>query len=167
MKLCVEKILLAGFFVCIANIVIAADIEHYTLPENLPKNLPFSEAVRVDNMVYLAGQIGIPPGEANLVTGGIVAEAEQTLKNIGQVLAHFKLGFRDIVKCQVMLTDISEWPAFNAVYKTFFVAPYPARSAFAGSGLAFGARVEVECVAVISSEALLQVSFRKPVPNIH
>lgn len=125
------------------------DVEHYTLPENRPKNLPFSEAVRHGNTVYLAGQIGIPPGEANLVEGGIEPETDQIMKNIGLVLAHFSLTFDNLVRCQVMLADISEWPDFNGVYKTYFSKPYPARSAFASSGLAFGARAEVECVAAI------------------
>lgn len=124
-------------------------IEHYTTPENAPLNRPFSEAVRVGNIVYLAGQIGIPPGGSVLVGGGIEPESEQTLKNIGLVLRHFNLGFENVVRCQVMLLDIGEWPAFNSVYKKFMKAPYPARSAFAGSGLALNARVEVECTAVI------------------
>lgn len=126
-----------------------ADVEHYTLPENRFKNLPFSEAVRHGNTVYLAGQIGIPPGEAKLVSGGVKAETQQIMKNIGHVLAHFSLTHKDLVRCQVMLADISEWPSFNEVYQTFFSAPYPARSALASSGLAFGARAEVVCEAII------------------
>lgn len=125
--------------------------EHFTTPENLPLGLPFSEAVRVGDTVYLSGQIGIPPGKKELVPGGIGPESEQTLKNIGQVLDHFDLTYGDIVKCQAMLADISEWPAFNTVYKKYFQAPYyPARSAFAASGLAFGARIELECMAVVA-----------------
>lgn len=124
-------------------------VEHYTLPENAHLQRPFSEAVRVGNTVYLAGQIGIPPGANALVAGGIGPESEQTLENIGLILRHFNLSFADIVKCQVMLLDIADWPAFNAVYKNFMTAPYPARSALAASGLAFNARVELECMAVI------------------
>lgn len=127
----------------------ASQFEHYTLPENQSKNLPFSEAVRIGNTVYLSGQIGIPPGESKLVSGGIEPEAKQALKNIELVLNHFSLDFSDVARCQVMLADISEWPRFNSVYKKFFTSPYPARSAFAASGLAFGARVELECIAVI------------------
>ena len=141
-----------SLLVSISTISLGADIEHFTLPENRPKNLPFSEAVRVGNTVYLSGQIAIPPGESELVSGGIGPESRQTLTNIGLVLQHFSLDFRDIIKCQVMLANISEWPSFNAVYKEFIPSPYPARSAFAGSGLAFDARVEVECVAVIPAD---------------
>jgi 2-iminobutanoate/2-iminopropanoate deaminase len=125
------------------------DIEHYTTPENRPLNLPFSEAVRVGNTVYLSGQLGALPGSGRLVEGGIEAEAKQTMLNIESVLKHFNLNFENVVRCQVMLVDIKEWPLFNRVYKMFMKAPYPARSAFAGSGLALGARVEVECIAVI------------------
>jgi enamine deaminase RidA (YjgF/YER057c/UK114 family) len=55
----------------------------------------------------------------------------------------------DVVKCTVMLADIAEWGRFNAVYETFFVSPYPARSALGANGLALDARVEVECIAVL------------------
>ncbi len=140
----------------------ASPIEHYTMPENVPLNLPFSEAVRVGNTIYLAGQIGIPPGGRAVVPGGIEAESKQTLTNIGLVLAHFNLSLENLVKCQVMLADISDWPKFNAVYKSFVKAPYPARSAFAGSGLAFNARVEVECTAIIPDET---ASSPKPLQN--
>ena len=125
--------------------------EHYTRPENTPLNLPFSEAVRVGETIYLSGQIGVPPGKGKVVSGGIVPESKQTLKNIQEVLAHFNLGMNDIVRCQVMLLDIKEWPLFNSVYKNFFSAPYPARSAFAASGLALNSRVEVECIARVPS----------------
>jgi enamine deaminase RidA (YjgF/YER057c/UK114 family) len=54
----------------------------------------------------------------------------------------------NIVKCTIFLADIREWPDMNEIYKTFFKSHYPARSAVAGSGLAFGARVEIECIAI-------------------
>jgi reactive intermediate/imine deaminase len=127
----------------------ASKIEHYSLPENNTKNLPFSAAVRVGDTVYLSGQIGIPPGKSKLVKGGLAPETKQTLINIGLVLKHFSITYKDIVKCQVMLADISEWPAFNKIYQQYFSKPYPARSAFAAKGLAFGARVELECIAII------------------
>lgn len=123
------------------------DIEYYTRPENVPLNLPFSEAVRSGDIIYLSGQLGAKPGESKVVPGGVIPESEQTLRNIRDTLKHFKLEMKDIIRCQVMLADISEWPKFNQVYKRFFKSPFPARSAFAGSGLALGARVEVECLA--------------------
>lgn len=111
-------------------------------------SLPFSEAVRVNKTYYLSGQIGIAPGAKSLVKGGIKEEARQTLLNIQSTLEANNLSMQNVVKCTVMLADIAEWPSFNDVYLTFFSKPFPARSAFAASGLAFGARVEVECIAV-------------------
>lgn len=113
----------------------------------LPTGLPFSEAVRVDDVLYLSGQVGIAPGTLELVPGGLKAEARQTMENIKASLEANDYGMGDLVKCTVMLADISEWAAFNEVYKTFFSERYPARSALGANGLALGARVEVECIA--------------------
>jgi 2-iminobutanoate/2-iminopropanoate deaminase len=113
-----------------------------------PTTLPFSEAVRVGNTLYLSGQIGIQPGTLNLAAGGIQAEARQTLENIKSTLETHGYAMRDVVKCTVMLADIAEWATFNEVYKAYFAPPYPARSALGANGLAMGARVEVECLAV-------------------
>ena len=111
-------------------------------------NLPFSEAVRVGNTIYLSGQIGIIPKSKKLISGGIKEETKQTLSNIKTILKAHGLTMNNVAKCTVMLADISEWPAFNEVYKEYFTSPYPARSAFAANGLAFGARVEVDCIAI-------------------
>lgn len=110
---------------------------------------PFSQAVRVDHTLYLSGQIGIDPATGKLVAGGIANESRQTMQNIRDLLKEHGHSMADIVKCTVMLADIKEWPAFNEVYREFFSERFPARSAFAGSGLALGARVEVECIAVV------------------
>ena len=124
-----------------------ADVEFHPDIGGLPPGLPFSPAVRVNDVYYLSGQVGNAPGEMRVVPGGIEAEARQTLKNIRGVLLALGLDLRDVVKCTVMLEDIDEWGAFNAVYQEVFSAPYPARSAFGADGLALGARVEVECLA--------------------
>ena len=113
-----------------------------------PTTLPFSEAVRVGSTLYLSGQIGIQPGTLNLAAGGIHAEARQTLENIKTTLETHGYTMRDVVKCTVMLADIAEWATFNEIYKKYFSPPYPARSALGANGLAMGARVEVECLAV-------------------
>lgn len=115
----------------------------------LPTTLPFSEAVRVGNTLYLSGQIGVQPGTLKLVPGGMKEEARQTLENIRTSLEANGYSMRDVVKCTVMLADIGEWAAFNEVYRTFFTSPYPARSAMGVNGLALGARVEVECIAAV------------------
>jgi reactive intermediate/imine deaminase len=113
----------------------------------VPASLPFSEAVRVGDTLYLSGQVGIKPGTLQLVPGGIKEEGRQALENIKTSLEANGYTTRDVVKCTVMLADIFEWAAFNEVYKAFFTPPYPARSAFGASGLAMGARVEIECIA--------------------
>ena len=112
-------------------------------------NLPFSDAVRVGNMLYLSGQIGNVPGTLGLAPGGIKAETAQTMENIKAVLEANGSSLDRVIKATVMLADIAEWPAFNEVYVTYFPGPKPARSAFAGSGLAMGARCEVEVIAVV------------------
>jgi len=116
----------------------------------LPAGLPFSEAVRVGNLLYLSGQMGIVPGSTRLVPGGIREEAKQALMNIRSTLDAHGLTLRDVAKCTIMLADINEWQVFNEVYKGFFEDPYPARSALGTNGLALGARVEVECMAVFA-----------------
>lgn len=122
-------------------------VEFLSSGKVLPPGLPFSEAVRVGDVVFLSGQIGLVPGTRELVPGGIAAEAKQTMENIRATLEGIGLGMGDLVKCTVMLDEMAEWGAFNEVYKTFFDGRYPARSAFGADGLAMGARVEVECLA--------------------
>ncbi|KAF7961656.1 enamine deaminase RidA [Cupriavidus sp. UYMU48A] len=125
------------------------DMEFLNSGKVMPTGLPFSEAVRIGNTVYLSGQMGIVPGSARLVPGGIREEAKQALMNIRTTLEAHGLTLRDVAKCTIMLADISEWQVFNEVYKGFFEPPYPVRSALGANGLALGARVEVECVAVV------------------
>jgi reactive intermediate/imine deaminase len=115
----------------------------------LPPGLPFSEAVRHGDTLYLSGQIGVAPGTLRLVPGGLEAEARQTMDNIRATLAAQGLSMRDLVKCTVMLADMAEWPRFNEIYRTYFTAPFPARSELGANGLALGARVEVECIAAV------------------
>lgn len=118
----------------------------------LPSTLPFSEAVKVGPTLYLSGQIGNLPGGLKLAPGGITPESKQVMDNIKTSLEAHGYALADVVKCTAMLADMSEWPAFNAVYQTYFTAGrYPARSAFGATALAFNARVEVECIAAKAS----------------
>jgi 2-iminobutanoate/2-iminopropanoate deaminase len=110
--------------------------------------LPFSQAVRVGDILYLSGALGNVPGKLELVPGGIVAETRQTMENIGAVLKENGLTFADVFKCTVMLADMSRWAEFNRIYITYFDPDrLPARSAFGTNGLALGAQVELECCA--------------------
>ena len=124
-----------------------AEVEYLQMPGSEDLDLPFSSAVRVDNTLYLSGNIGNIPGTLQLAEGGIQGETRQTMENIGRVLETFGSSFDKVVKCTVFLADMAEWGAMNEVYRTYFENP-PARSALGASGLALDARVEIECIAV-------------------
>jgi len=124
-------------------------VQFYNSGKTLPANLPFSELVRVNDTLYLSGQIGVIPGTLKLVPGGIKEQAIQTMENIKTALESHGYSMSNVVKCTVMLADISEWGTFNEIYKTFFKKPYPARSAFGANGLGLGSKVEVECIGAI------------------
>ena len=126
-------------------------IEHFSSEQTIKQDFPFSDAVRVDNTIYISGMIG-EDNNGNLVEGGIVPEAHTVMKTMGNILAHFNLGYDDVVKCLVMIDDISEWSMFNSVYVQYFDKPYPARSAFGADGLAGNASFELECIAYIRDE---------------
>lgn len=122
----------------------------FLAPEG-PWPYPFSPAVRVGNMLYLSGQIGsrTENGQMVVVPGGIEAETRQTLENIRAELERNGSSLSRVVRCLVMLDDMSEWPRMNEVYATFFPGPKPARSALGADGLALGAKVEIECTATV------------------
>ena len=123
-------------------------------PEGLARLPVFSTAIRNGDVLWMSGQIGTLPGVSppTLVEGGVEAQTRQTFENIEAVLAAAGLGLADLVKCTVFLADIADYAAMNAVYATYFEGmDPPARSALAGSGLALGARVEIECVAAYPS----------------
>ncbi|MDF1503423.1 RidA family protein [Roseisolibacter sp. H3M3-2] len=107
---------------------------------------PFSPAVRHGGVLYLAGQIGTD-STGRLVPGGLEAEARQMMENIRDVVQRSGSSMDRILKCTVFMADMREWPAMNAIYATYFPRRFPARSAFGATGLALGARVEIECLA--------------------
>ena len=95
------------------------DVKYINSQENLENGYPFSEAVIVDNIVYLSSKVGrLPSGE--LIQGGIEAETLQTLKNIESLLQKINLTKDDIFKCTCMLVDIKDWPKMSKAYKSFF-----------------------------------------------
>ena len=114
--------------------------------------MPFSEAVLLGDTLYVSGQIGVLPGTLTLASGGIVPESRRALENMKEVLERHGSSIRSVVKCTIFLADIAEWPTFNAVYREFFPTVLPARSALAASGLALGARVELECIAHVPAK---------------
>jgi len=123
-----------------------SDVEYYT--SEIMKDLPFSTAVRVGKMLYLSGQIGLD-GSGRLVPGGIGAETRQAMDNIQATLEQYGSSLDNVIKVTVMLADINEWSEMNQVYVTYFGKHFPARSALGANGLALGARVEIECIAVL------------------
>ena len=125
-------------------------VEYLQSKKFTAQNEPFSEAVRVGNMLYLSGQVGNKPGKMNVVPGGIGHETRQTMENIKEVLERYGSSMDQVVKCLCMLEDINEWAEMSGEYIKFFPNHKPARSAFAGSGLAIGAKVEIECWATIN-----------------
>ena len=111
--------------------------------------LPFSSAARVGNVLYLSGQIGNTPGTRELADTGVAGQTRQTLENIKTVLAHAGSSLERVFKCTVFLSNIADYGKMNEVYATYFPKDPPARSTVAGSGLALGARVEIECLATV------------------
>lgn len=123
-----------------------AEIEHI-YPEGVERLPVFTPAVRVGGLLFLSGAIGTRPGELALVEGGIQPETRQALENVRTVLQAAGADLEDVAKCTVFLADIDDYAAMNEVYGAFWGGTPPARSAVAGSGLALGARVEIECIA--------------------
>jgi reactive intermediate/imine deaminase len=114
-----------------------------------PPGLPFSSAVRIGNVLYLSGQIGALPGTRQLADTGVAGQTRQVFENMKAVLTYAGSSLERVFKCTVFLTNIADYAAMNAVYASYFPKDPPARSTVAGSGLALGARVEIECLATV------------------
>ncbi len=132
----------------VPTILAAQEREVIRMPGSL-EGLPFSTAVRVGDVLYLSGQIGTLPGTRDLAPGGVAAETRQTLENIKAVLEYAGSSLGRVFKCTVFLKDIDDYAAMNEVYASYFPGSPPARSTVAGSGLALGASVEIECMALV------------------
>jgi reactive intermediate/imine deaminase len=124
------------------------EARHIRSPETAARGLPFSDAVQVGDVLYLSGMVGVRPDTLALVEGGIEPETRRILDDMSAFLEAHGSSLDRVFKCTVMLADIAEWPRFNAVYAEYFTENLPARSAFGTSGLALGARVELECWAL-------------------
>ena len=146
-KMTKSAALIAALFV--ATSAAAVEPEFFPRKAAPGQSYPFSEAVRVGDMLYLSGDIGVA-ADGKLVAGGVKAEAKQVMDNIGANLARHGSSFDHVVQCTVALADIADWPAFNEVYKGYFAKHFPARMAYASGGLALGAKVEVQCNAVLA-----------------
>lgn len=110
---------------------------------------PYSQAIRVGDLVFTAGQLGIDPGSGEMAGAGVAEQAERAIANLEAILAAAGSGLGNLVKVTVFLADIADWPAVNEVYARLIPEPFPARSAFAVKDLPRGARVEIEAVAAV------------------
>ena len=141
------KILTILIFFSSCSNEIHNNVEYFVSETSKELNFPFSDAAIVGNIIYVSGQIGSKPGTREVVEGGISAETTQTLNNIKMILNDLGSNSDKIFKCLCMLEDINDYNEMNKAYTTFFNSRnnLPSRSTFAGSGLALGAKIEIEC----------------------
>ena len=111
---------------------------------------PYSQAVRVGDFVFTAGQIPLDPATGQLVEGGIEVQARQALTNVSAVLEAAGTSLANVVKTTVFLADMGEFKAMNGVYAEFFPKAPPARSAVQAAALPLGARIEIEAIAIVA-----------------
>ncbi len=117
--------------------------------EKAPKAIgPYSQAIRTENLVFTAGQVGFDPATMDFVEGGVEVQTRQVLTNLKHVLEAANSGLNYVVKTTVFLKDMNDFAAMNAVYAEFFPENPPARSTVAVGALPKGALVEIECVAL-------------------
>ena len=158
MRVLITTLLLAclGSTVAAAEDSAAADIvktetpagQFYSAQLSLDQGFPFSDIVETHGgLIFISGLVGTDES-GELVTGGLEAETHAIFRQMKTYLAHLNLDLSDVVKCLVMIDDIAQWGDFNGVYTQYFKAPYPARSAMGADGLALGASLELECIAV-------------------
>ena len=127
----------------------AAPAEYFPVPDRSDR--PFSEAVRVGDILFLSGQLGTKAD--GTLPDGFEAQAKQMMDNIGATLGRQRLGWGDVFHCTVMLDDMADWPAFNKIYVPYFPkGRLPARSALGADGLALGAKIEMECQAAYAGK---------------
>ena len=123
-------------------------VEYLQSDSHKKSDAPYSQAVRVGDMLYLSGVIGSKPGEPGLVAGGIKPETRQAMENVKTLLETYGSSLDEVVKCMCMLGDIADYSDMNEVYKKFFPENRPARSTFAVD-LPIGAKIEIECMAKV------------------
>lgn len=111
---------------------------------------PYSHAAELNGIVYLSGQTPMKPGTTTLIDGDFTAQVRQTFENLKNVLTTAGLTIDDVVKCNVFLTDMSNFSAMNAVYAENFTAPFPARTTIGVASLPLNAQIEIEMIAIRS-----------------
>lgn len=109
---------------------------------------PYSQAVEVNGILYVSGQIPIDPSSGKLIEGDIREQTAQVMKNIGAILSEAGYKYSDVVKSTCLLADMSYFKDMNEIYATFYSENQPARAAFAVKGLPLGALIEIESIAI-------------------
>ncbi len=118
--------------------------------DKAPKAIgPYSQAIRIDSLVYTAGQVGIDPATGELVPGAVEEQTRQVLNNLSNMLQAAGSGLEHVVKTTVFLKDMNDFAKMNAIYAEFLGQNPPARSTVAVAGLPKGALVEIEAVALV------------------
>jgi len=143
------RVLVIVTLTCVPTVSAAAQQHQVITPPGALAGLPFSAATRVGNVLYLSGQIGVLPGTRQLADTGVAGQTRQVFENMKAVLTYAGSSLERVFKCTVFLSHIADYAKMNEVYATYFPKDPPARSTVAGSGLALGARVEIECSATV------------------
>ena len=116
--------------------------------EKAPKAIgPYSQAIEINATLYISGQIPLDANTNEIVTGGIIEQTEQVMKNIGSILSAAGYSYSDVVKSTCMLSDLANFSAMNDVYSKYYTKDFPARSTFQVAGLPRGVMVEIETIA--------------------
>lgn len=110
---------------------------------------PYSQAVKVGNVIYTSGAIPVNPATGEVVAGGAAEQAEQSLKNLGEVLAGAGASLDNVVKTTVFIKNMNDFETINEVYKKYFTKNFPARSCVEVARLPKDVLIEIECVAVV------------------
>jgi 2-iminobutanoate/2-iminopropanoate deaminase len=110
---------------------------------------PYSQAIRAGQFLFVSGQVPIDPATGALVSGTIADQTRRALQNVGEILQAGGASFRQVVRTTVYLADLTDFPAMNETYATFFTAPQPARSTLQAARLPKDARVEIDVIAFL------------------
>ena len=141
-------IILTASLSCTDNTTEKAAGKRVVTLSNTPSSRPYSPAVEAGNMLFVSGQIAVDPDTGRLIEGGIEEQTRQVLVNLRKVIESAGYKLENVVKCTVLMTDITHYQVMNKIYMEFFPSDPPARAAFAVEDLPMGALIEIEAVAV-------------------
>lgn len=110
---------------------------------------PYSQAVQVNHMLHVSGQLGLDPTTGEFVSEDVREQTKQVMTNMGNILEEAGTSFKNVVETTILLADMKDYGAVNEVYATFFSKPYPARAAFECANLPKYGRVEIKCLAIV------------------